>query len=105
MTSTPAKSRQILTIYGVSFGPTNPAVGPGNAAHGSRAEHLSSDGDPGNITLDATAVRYAGVSPGICGLYQINIQIPNSLADGNYPLVLTLGNFALRWVASLRYRI
>jgi uncharacterized protein (TIGR03437 family) len=48
----------------------------------------------GTTTLDASAVFYAGVSPGTAGLYQLNIQVPNSIADGDYPLVLTLGTFA-----------
>ena len=47
----------------------------------------------GTATLDTSAVFYAGVSPGTAGLYQLNIQVPNSIADGNYPLVLTLGTF------------
>jgi uncharacterized protein (TIGR03437 family) len=48
----------------------------------------------GSIALDPHAVLYAGVSPGTAGLYQLNIQIPNSIADGDYPLVLALGSFA-----------
>ena len=63
-----------------------------NAAHGSRAEHLSSDGDLAILRSMPTAVRYAGVSPGICGLYQINIQIPNPLADGNLSIGADAGN-------------
>ena len=47
----------------------------------------------GTATLDPSAVFYAGVSPGTAGLYQLNIQIPSPIADGNYPLVLSLGSF------------
>jgi uncharacterized protein (TIGR03437 family) len=43
--------------------------------------------------LDASAVFYAGGSPGTAGLYQFNIQIPNSIADGNYALAMNLGAF------------
>ena len=35
----------------------------------------------------------AALAPGFAGLYQVAIQIPQ-LADGDYPLVLTLGTFA-----------
>ena len=48
----------------------------------------------GTQTLDPSLVFYAGVSPGTAGLYQLNIQLPSTIADGDYPLVMTLGTFA-----------
>jgi uncharacterized protein (TIGR03437 family) len=44
--------------------------------------------------LDASSVLYAGVSPGTAGLYQVNIQVPANLADGDYPITLVLGSFS-----------
>jgi uncharacterized protein (TIGR03437 family) len=93
-TFTPAKPGEILTIYGVSFGPTNPATVPGTPPAGSAQSVYTPVVTLGTTTLDASAVFYAGVSPGTAGLYQLNIQVPNSIADGDYPLVLTLGTFA-----------
>ena len=43
--------------------------------------------------VDAANVLYAGVSPGIAGLYQSNIRVPDGLADGDYPISLRLGGF------------
>jgi len=46
----------------------------------------------GSTTLDAKNVLYAGVSPGTAGLYQLNIQVPAGLTDGDYAITLMLGN-------------
>jgi uncharacterized protein (TIGR03437 family) len=94
VTFTPAKPGEILTVYGVSFGPTNPATIPGTPPAAAAQSVYSSSVMLGSIALDPHAVLYAGVSPGTAGLYQLNIQIPNSIADGDYPLVLALGSFA-----------
>jgi uncharacterized protein (TIGR03437 family) len=92
-TFTPAKPGEILTIYGVSFGPTNPVTVPGTPPSGAAQSVYTPAVTLGTTTLNASAVFYAGVSPGTAGLYQLNIQIPNPIADGNYPLVLSLGAF------------
>jgi uncharacterized protein (TIGR03437 family) len=47
----------------------------------------------GTITLTPADVLYAGVSPGIAGLYQLNIRVPQNAPDGDLPLTLTLGSF------------
>jgi uncharacterized protein (TIGR03437 family) len=47
----------------------------------------------GTVNLSQADVLYAGVSPGIAGLYQLNIRVPANLADGDHPLTLTLGSF------------
>jgi uncharacterized protein (TIGR03437 family) len=94
LTFVPAKAGDVLTIYGISFGPTNPAVAPGAAP----SAIAPSVGTPvvtlGSTTLDPASVLYAGVSPGTAGLYQLNIVVPPGLASGNYPLALTLGTFS-----------
>jgi trimeric autotransporter adhesin len=91
LTFIPAKAGDILTIYGVSFGPTNPSVAPGVAPPA-----VGNATNAPSVQLGTTAVSslYAGVSPGTAGLYQLNIQIPAGLADGDYPIVLNLGAFS-----------
>ena len=89
----PAKPGDILTIYGVSFGPTSPAAVPGTPSAGAAQSIYTPEVTLGAVGLDPSLIFYAGVSPGTAGLYQLNIQVPAAIADGDYPLVLTLGSF------------
>jgi uncharacterized protein (TIGR03437 family) len=92
LTFTPARPGEILTIYGISFGLTNPAVAPGALAPGAASTTNNPVVMLGTVTLDSSDVLYAGVSPGSAGLYQLNIKVP-ALADGDYPVTLSLGSF------------
>jgi uncharacterized protein (TIGR03437 family) len=89
----PAKPGDYLTIYGISFGATNPAVAPG-AAPSAIAPVANATVTFGTSPLPAANLIYVGVSPGTAGLYQVNIQVPAGLADGDYPLTLNLGSFS-----------
>ncbi len=93
LTFAPAKPGDILTIYGVSFGPTAPAFAPGAAPATTAATVNAASVKMGAVTLNAEDVLYAGVSPGIAGLYQLNIRVPANLADGDQAVTLTLGSF------------
>jgi uncharacterized protein (TIGR03437 family) len=93
LTFAPARSGDILTIYGVSFGPTAPAFAPGVAPGSTAATLNAASVMLGAVALNPEDVLYAGVSPGIAGLYQVNIRVPGNVPDGNQPLALTLGNF------------
>ena len=92
LTFTPARPGEILTIYGISFGLTNPAVAPGVLAPGAASTTNNPVVMLGTVTLDSSDVLYAGVSPGSAGLYQLNIRVP-ALGDGDYPVTLSLGSF------------
>jgi uncharacterized protein (TIGR03437 family) len=46
----------------------------------------------GKTILDEANVLYAGLSPGTPGLYQLNIQVPASVPDGDYQIRVTLGS-------------
>jgi uncharacterized protein (TIGR03437 family) len=93
LTFAPAKPGDILTIYGVSFGPTTPSFAPGSAPSAT-ANTVNAPGVAlGSVTLNQGDVLYAGVSPGIAGLYQLNIRVPANAPDGDQPLTLTLGSF------------
>jgi uncharacterized protein (TIGR03437 family) len=48
----------------------------------------------GGVTLPASDVFYAGLSPGsISGLYQFNVRVPTSTALGDVPVTITIGGF------------
>ena len=42
----------------------------------------------------AATVYGAALTAGYAGLYQVAIQVPTSLADGDWPLVATIGGVA-----------
>ncbi len=90
---TPAKPGDVLTVYGISFGPTNPATMPG-VPPSSTATVDHPVLTLGGVGLDTSKLPYVGVSPGIAGLYQINFQVPGGLPDGDYPLTMKLGTFS-----------
>jgi uncharacterized protein (TIGR03437 family) len=90
---TPASPGDYLTIYGISFGATNPAVAPG-AAPPASAPVANASVTLGTNPLPSANLIYVGVSPGTAGLYQVNIQVPAGLADGDYPITLNLGSFS-----------
>lgn len=84
-TFTPAKAGEILTAFGVGWGPTSPSDPPGTIDSG-----LSSLTSSYTLTLGGTPVEtsYAGLSPTFAGLYQVNFTVPSGLSAGNQPLVL-----------------
>jgi len=95
LTFVPAKPGDVLTIFGISFGRTLPAVNPGVAS----SVIASVTSTPVSVTMGSAAlasqdVLYAGISPNTAGLYQLNIRVPANTSDGDYPLVLTMGSFS-----------
>jgi uncharacterized protein (TIGR03437 family) len=90
---TPAKPGDILTIFGISFGPTSPAFAPGVAPDTIAATLNAPSATLGGILLKAEDLLYAGVSPGSAGLYQLNIRVPANAPGGDLPLTLALGPF------------
>ncbi len=94
LTFQPAKPGDFLTIFGVSFGPTTPSFAPGEAPATTGVTAIPAEISLGATKLSRTDILYAGVSPGIAGLYQLNIRIPDNLPDGDQPLAMTIGAFA-----------
>ncbi len=85
-TAAPAKPGDTLVVYASGLGPTNPATptGPPTA--------LASTAATATLTVGGAAakVTFAGVAPGLGGLYQINFTVPTGV-QGTQPLVLSIG--------------
>jgi uncharacterized protein (TIGR03437 family) len=91
LATTPAKPGETILLYGTGFGPTAPASGIGEIAR--QAAPLPSL--PAVSIGDAPAVvEYAGIPQGGVGLYQINVRVPESTADGDLPVSLVYGEAA-----------
>ncbi|HEY6344343.1 MAG TPA: hypothetical protein VIY49_22855, partial [Bryobacteraceae bacterium] len=80
--SRPAEPSDTLTFYGIGFGPTSPNISAGEITPSvnSLAEKLTVS----FVTADGPAgtVLYAGLAPGIVGLYQFDVVVPSLPAAG-----------------------
>ncbi|MBS1876730.1 MAG: hypothetical protein JSU00_26185 [Acidobacteria bacterium] len=91
---TPAKPKDVITVFGTNFGGTNPVVAPGDFPTAAAGVTGAVQVSLGGSTIAASAVLYAGFTPGNPGLYQLNIIVPDDVADGDLPLVVTIGGSA-----------
>ncbi len=84
-TFTPAKAGELITAFGVGWGPTTPSNQPGTVASAAATLSSTYSFSLGGAPVD---VQYAGLSPTFAGLYQVNFTVPSGLSAGNQPLVL-----------------
>jgi uncharacterized protein (TIGR03437 family) len=75
----PARPGDVITIFAVGCGPTNPASPAGTVVSGLRT--LAS---PLQVTFGSTVAQAQGfMAPGAVGLCQLNITVPNVAGDAN----------------------
>jgi uncharacterized protein (TIGR03437 family) len=92
----PAKPGDTLTLWAIGLGATSPYVATGQPAPG--AEPLARLTSPpvvtfgGGIGSPAAIPSYAGLAPGLAGLYQVNVTIPDSLPKGSVNVSLAFGD-------------
>lgn len=86
----PAKPGEVIILWGTGFGPTNPAAPTGVQVPGDRTYSTS--------TLPAVTINNvpatvfgAALAPGFAGLFQVAIEAPSSLADGDWPIQTSIG--------------
>ena len=85
----PAKPGEILTLWGTGFGPTIPLVPAGQLP----ANNAGAATQTVTVALNGAAVTVIGAAlSSYPGDYQVAIQIPATLADGDYPLIATVNN-------------
>ena len=91
----PAHPGEIVTLYGIGFGPVTPAARAGEITTDPRRLQ-----NPLTVLFDGTAAdlqaagTYTGLAPNAVGLYQFNIQVPN-VSDGEHQLEMTIGGVVL----------
>ncbi len=81
-----AKAGDIVELFGVGFGPTNPSVAPGAAFSGAAAATNVVSLRINNVSVSPS---FAGLST--AGLYQINFTVPAALGTGDVMLVASVG--------------
>ena len=99
---TSAKPGDVISLYGTGFGFSNPVYQSGEIVDG-----LAKLRDPFTVTIGGTMlaaadILYAGLAPSaISGLYQFNVKLPATLADGNIPVVITIGGVSTQATATV----
>jgi uncharacterized protein (TIGR03437 family) len=94
LTTTPAKPGDVLVLWGTGFGVTSPIALPGLVTPSDKTYSTTT---PVTVTINnvPATVYGAALAPGFAGLYQVAIQVPPSLANGDWPIVATVGSAAI----------
>lgn len=88
--TTPAMPGETIILWGTGLGPTTPAAPVGSLVPVTQTYDTSA---LPTVTLNNSPVTVSGaaLTPGAVGLYQVDIQVPGSLADGDYPVQVSIG--------------
>jgi len=90
--STPAQPGDTLEVFATGLGVVSPPVTDGNAPPDSPLSYtyntITADLDGSN----SATVSFAGLAPGLAGLYQINVQIPSTTTAGDHLLDISASN-------------
>jgi len=86
----PAHSGEIITLYGIGFGPVTPQSATGASA-GSSPLSIMNPIPSVTINNHNATVLYAGLSPGSVGLYQFNVVVPDQVGTGNLTVLFNTG--------------
>jgi len=89
-TTSPAKSGEYLVAYLAGLGDTNVNLASG-AASPSSPLAIPTDTPVLNINGAPHPLLFAGLTPGLVGLYQMNFQVPTGLPAGTITIVLAQG--------------
>jgi uncharacterized protein (TIGR03437 family) len=84
--TTPARPGETVLLFGSGFGPTTPEIVNGDLVTG--AFNLSAPVTVRFGTSAPVTPTFAGLSAS--GLYQINVQVPQDVSDGNVAVVATI---------------
>jgi uncharacterized protein (TIGR03437 family) len=89
-TTVAAKPGNVIILWATGFGPTMPAAPLGVSVPGRGGYPTASSP---TVTVNNTPAIVYGVAlaPGSAGLYQIAIQVPHTLADGDWPIQAIIG--------------
>lgn len=87
----PARPGDVITLYGVGFGPVTP-LPPTGAPAGASPPSVMSPTPVVSIGASYATVSFAGLSPGSVSLYQFNIVVPDKIGIGDLPVLIRTGS-------------
>ena len=82
-----AKPGDVITLYGIGFGPVSPNIDAGAIV--GQANALT--GFSATIGGQSATVQFAGLVAGFLGLYQFNLVVPQIPANNATPLTFAIG--------------
>lgn len=88
--TTPAKPGDVLILWATGLGATTPPEPAGVTVAGAPSDTVTPGVTVGGVQAQ---VLGAALAPGSAGLYQIAIQLPQSLPDGKLAVQATVGGF------------
>lgn len=97
VTTVPAKPGETIQLFGTGFGPVTPGVSAGSVV---TTPAQTATAVTVRIDSQDAPVSYAGMTS--AGLYQINVTVPSSLADGDYPVTAEVSGVRTLKFAKLR---
>jgi uncharacterized protein (TIGR03118 family) len=97
--SVPAAPGEIIAVYGTGFGATNPAFTDGGVVAAPQTLAATPTVTIGGVT---TQVVYAGQVAS--GVYQLNVLVPASTADGDAAIVATAGGVSSSATATVNVK-
>jgi uncharacterized protein (TIGR03437 family) len=88
----PAKPGDLIVAYGIGFGDVTPSILPGIIA-----EQSNTLVDPVAVSFGSTnaTLAYSGLAGNFVGLYEFYINVPSTLANGDYQINVTQNGAAL----------
>jgi uncharacterized protein (TIGR03437 family) len=80
-----------IMLFGIGFGPVSDGTSAGVIDQNTNQVNASVDFNIGGVSAQ---VAYAGLTPGVVGLYQFNVVVPNIPASDTTPLAFTVNGTA-----------
>ena len=88
-TANPARPGEVIIFFATGHGIIEPTIASGQVATGTTFRPVADVRL--NVGGQEVSLLYAGLAPGTIGLLQINAQMPNSIAAGDWPVALMIG--------------
>jgi uncharacterized protein (TIGR03437 family) len=85
VTTVPAQPGDVVVLWGTGFGPTTPAAPAGQLVPAGQVDSVV---NPPSVLIGGVPAQVvsATLTPGSAGLYQIAVQVPSGLTDGDQPV-------------------
>ena len=94
LTTIPAKPGDYVTFWGSGFGPTTPAIPNGTLVPIPGGPYYVTNVPA--LTINSQPMPYYGtaLASTFAGLYQVTVQVPSSTANGDWPVIASVGGIS-----------